>query len=33
VSRTMEAFAAAGVDPERPYRERSTSWDRPWRAA
>ena len=33
VSRAIEALAAAGVDPERPYLERSTSWDRPWRAA
>jgi len=33
VERTREAFARAGVDPERPYLEQRTSWDRPWRAA
>ncbi len=33
VSRAIEALAAAGVDPERPYLELSTSWDRAWRAA
>jgi hypothetical protein len=33
VSRTMVMFAEAGVDPERPYSERSTTWDRPWRIA
>lgn len=33
VSRAMQTFAEAGVDPERPYLERSTTWDRPWRAA
>jgi hypothetical protein len=33
VARTMAAFAEAGVDPERPYLEQQTSWDRPWRAA
>ena len=33
VSRAMATFAEAGVDPERPYSERSTDWDRPWRLA
>ena len=33
ISRTMAEFADAGVDPERPYLEQATSWDRPWRAA
>ena len=33
VSRAMAMFAQAGVDPERPYSERSTTWDRPWRIA
>ena len=33
VSRAMAAFAAAGIDPERPYSEPRTTWDRPWRLA
>jgi hypothetical protein len=33
VDRAIAAFAEAGVDPERPYLEQRTTWDRPWRAA
>ena len=33
VSRAMATFAAAGLDPERPYSEPRTTWDRPWRLA
>ncbi|QWZ07572.1 hypothetical protein KRR39_19400 [Nocardioides panacis] len=33
VDRAIARFAAAGVDPERPYLEQRTTWDRPWRAA
>lgn len=33
VSRAMATFATAGVDPERPYSEPRTTWDRPWRNA
>ncbi|HSV37781.1 MAG TPA: T3SS effector HopA1 family protein [Nocardioidaceae bacterium] len=30
VVRTMRTFAAAGIDPKRPYLESAGSWDRPW---
>lgn len=30
VVRTMHTFAAAGIDPKRPYLEAAGSWDRPW---
>ncbi len=33
VHRAMAAFADAGVDPRRPYRETEGSWDRGWAAA
>jgi hypothetical protein len=33
VDRAIATFAEAGVDPERPYLEQRTTWDRPWRAA
>jgi hypothetical protein len=33
VDRAIATFADAGVDPERPYLEQRTTWDRPWRAA
>ncbi len=33
VERAMHALADAGVDPERPYRDRAGTWDRPWQAA
>jgi hypothetical protein len=31
VARAVDAFARAGVDPERPYSEPGGTWDRPWR--
>lgn len=32
VDRAAREFAAAGIDPERPYRERqAVNWDNPWR--
>jgi hypothetical protein len=33
VARTIDAFADAGVDPERPYLVRQARWDRDWKAA
>jgi hypothetical protein len=30
VVRTMRTFAAAGIDPKRPYLEAAGSWDQPW---
>ena len=30
VVRTMHTFAAAGIDPKRPYLAAAGSWDRPW---
>jgi hypothetical protein len=33
VARTIDAFADAGIDPDRPYLVRQARWDRDWQAA